>query len=583
MYLSCIEVVNFRGLAYLKLECHKGVNILIGENNTSKTTVLDALRLCLGFGAERRELYLQPEDFHIDMKGTRANTIEVHLTFSEPSTREQGVFVEMLTITNNRMPRLQFHMRFTYDGDRIKRKYWGGENEGQEISIEVLELFYFTYLGALRDATRDLAPSRGNRLSQLFLKLVETEDNRSQYAAAVNEQVRKAAGWNDLLNSGKEKIRNHLQRVTLQHDAAEVEIDFVDKTFRRIVENLKMSVPHVNAQQNAMSGSAKDEPNSVVFEISQNGLGYNNLIYISTVLGDLLERRHREPDSYVALLIEEPEAHLHPQWQNVLFSYLQEIERHGIQVFISSHSPTITAKSNIDSLIVMTQMGQSVKNTPLRTIDLSETHKKYLERFLDVTKSQLFFAKSVVLVEGISEALIIPSFTRLLGKDYNLEKNAVEIVNINGVAFEPFAKFFNSSDAEKRINVHCSIVTDDDRDDNFDVSSRADNALKLRGGMVEVFLATQTFEYELFLANENLVKKAYADLHPQTDLNFDGDLQERAKAFVEKLKTNKDKGIFAQYLAGKIEDGGDYSTFIVPTYIKRALNWAIKGYATETN
>ena len=51
---------------------------------------INALRLCLGFGAERRELYLQAEDFFIDKGGTRSEKIEFHLTFSEPGKREQG-------------------------------------------------------------------------------------------------------------------------------------------------------------------------------------------------------------------------------------------------------------------------------------------------------------------------------------------------------------------------------------------------------------------------------------------------------------------------------------------------------------
>ena len=231
----------------------------------------------------------------------------------------------------------------------------------------------------------------------------------------------------------------------------------------------------------------------------------------------------------------------------------------------------------------MTKAGQPIESTPLRNIDLSEAHKYYLHRFLDVTKSQLFFAKSVILVEGITEALLMPSFATLLGPEYDLEKNAVEVVNINGVAFEPFAKLFNCSDTAKRVSVRCAIITDDDRKDESDVSARAANALDLKGGMVEVFLAKRTFEFELYLRNADLVTTAYADLHPQTDLEFPGDLEEKAKAFVEKLRVNKDKGIFSQHLARKIEDDSKYREFFVPDYIERALNWVIKGHGTKTN
>lgn len=577
MYLSRIEINNFRGISSLSLNIHKGVNILIGENNTGKTTVLDALRICFELGAERKEIFVQPEDFYVKNVGSIETKIEFHLTFSEPSVREQGVFIELLSFTKDKIPELQLHLTFTWDGIKSRRKHWGGDKEGQDIPYEVIELFYFTHLSALRDATRDLAPSRGNRLSRLFLKLIETEEKRQLFADNINKKIKEASDWQDLLKNGKDTIQKHLKKVSLQEDETEIEIDFVETTFKRIVENLRMFIP----QNSSTEGDGEPATNLVIFEISQNGLGYNNLIYIATVLGDLLERRRREPDSYISLLIEEPESHLHPQWQSVLFSYLKEIESHGIQVFITSHSPSITAKSNIDQLIVMTKNEKLIKSTPIRAINLGDNNKKYLERFLDVTKSQLFFAKSVILVEGISEALLVPCFAKLIGQEFDLEKNAVEVVNIGGVSFESFALLFNNSDTEKRINVWCSIITDDDRSEDAEISSRAEKALDLSGGLLDVFLAKNTFEYELFIANEDLITSVYKDMHPKTDLSFAGEIHDKALAFVDKIKSNNDKAIFAQNLAQRIEP--DENDFVVPDYIIKAIKWAVKGDESNTD
>ena len=264
MYLKSLEVSNFRCISKTTVTFHEGINTLIGENNTGKTAILDALRLSLPLVSERRDLYVQPEDFHIDEQGSVAKTIEFHLCFAKPSTRERGIFIEMLAAATAQDPELQLHVRFTNEGDRIRRRYWGGGKEGQDVPQEVLELFYITYLGALRDAARDLAPSRGNRLSQLFLKLVETEQKRQELSQTINDQVRQAAGWQELLNSGREKIQHHLAKVALKEEQTEVAVDFVQSSFKRIVENLRLSTALQLKGDTAPADGAQLKPNQSV-------------------------------------------------------------------------------------------------------------------------------------------------------------------------------------------------------------------------------------------------------------------------------------------------------------------------------
>lgn len=588
MHLNRAHITNFRGISSLTIDFHHGVNVLIGENRTCKTAILDALRLCLGFSLERRDLYVQLEDFYVSPDGSQANTIEFELSFTEPSVQQQGMFVEMLLIPEKGAPELSLHVRFTRDGDRVRRTYWGGAHEGQEIPSVVLELFYFTYLGALRDATRDLSPSRANRLSQLFLKLVPEDEQRTALAKNIGTQVRGVDEWKQLINTANTKIQGHLDEMVLSGDSSQVSIEFVDATFREIAENLRVRMPRPNAAGGSPSGNLTDSAPSAGeleyrFGVSQNSLGYNNLLYIATVLGDLLERHQRQPHSYAALLIEEPEAHLHPHWQNTLFAYLRAMERHDVQVFITSHSPTITAKTDLDSLIAMSREAETLTATPVRRLPLDDPQKKQLQRFLDVTKSQLFFARSVLLVEGLSEALLMPTFAGRMGEEYNLDKHAVEVVNVDGVAFEPFARLFNNPDSAMRLNVRCSLLTDDDRT-AAPGSSRASNALGFQAGQLRTFLASETFEFELYKANEALLVRQYQTLHPKTDLSFQGSLDERARQFVSKLEANRDKAPFAQHLASALlQKDEDRKSLVVPEYIKRAVKWAVQADATDAD
>jgi putative ATP-dependent endonuclease of OLD family len=575
VYLSEIQIQNFRGISSLSVEFHRGVNVLIGENRACKTAVLDALRLCLGYALERRDVYIQSEDFFIDAESVQATAIDFQLTFAEPSLFQQGGFLELLSMSSG-TPHLLLHVRFTRDADRIRRVIWGGDNEGQEVPSGVLELLYYTHLGALRDATRDLAPSRSNRLSQLFLKLVPEKD-RPEYATAINEQVHGVECWKLLIKEATDKIENHLSAMVTSGDDGKVAIGFVDSEFRNIAESMRLQIPLSGGQAQPNDKSDSTSGNSAtLLTVSQNSLGYNNLLYIATVLGDLLERRAAEPLSYTSLLIEEPEAHLHPHWQNTLFRYLRTIESHGVQVFVTSHSPTIAAKSDLDSLVILNRGDHAdIHVVPVRRIGLPDADKKHLQRFIDVTKSQLFFARSVLLVEGISEALLMPEFARFLGAEYDLEKNAVEVVNIDGVAFAPFAALFNGTGDDASLGIRCSLLTDDDRNENT-ISNRASKAKDLEAGRLKVFLAEETFEYELYVKNEAAVLEVYKQLHPKTDFLADGTVEYRARCFVEKLRVNKDKGVFSQNLAATLRDA-NAPAFTVPRYIQSSLEWAIHG------
>ena len=558
MYLSNLHIKNFRCLGDVALEFQSGLNVLIGENNSGKTSIIDALRFCLAIGLSRRDIFLSTDDFFCDITGKRHNVIEFDLTFSNPTLEEQGTFIELLAFRDG-LPELQLHVRYSLEIrnglERIIFRYWGGEKEGQSVAPEAMELLYYIYLGALRDAERDLAPSKGNRLGQLFLKLLKEPEKQKTYAETIQSKINEDAAWNELRRRAKEKVNENLQKITIEDTPQEVEINFIPLEFRRIVESLKIQLLR-----------AIEEGSPLHFEIEQNGLGYNNLIYIATVLGDLLERKVLEKEIYIALLIEEPEAHLHPQLQDILFNFLGDVANHGIQIFITSHSPTVTSRTEIATLTVLQIQNNNIVAIALRECRLQEDERKYLQRFLDVTKCQLFFAKRVVLVEGISEALLLPVLAKTMG--YDLDKSAVEIVNVGGTAFQPFAKLFNSEDAGRRLEVRCALITDGDEDADNNISPRAKYAKALEGGQLRTFIAKKTFEHELYTSgNGDILTHTYKELHTSTQVGS-------ADEFIEKLKQNKDKGIFAQMLSLKlIEQDGLRESFQVPSYINEALRW----------
>lgn len=382
--------------------------------------------------------------------------------------------------------------------------------------------------------------------------------------------------WNTLIDQGKSKVNKHLKETTITGKEQNVEIDFLPFEFRRIVDNLRIQTPVYN--EDIIENGDKQR----YFELHQNGLGYNNLIYIATVLGDLKRQKELESNAYVALLIEEPEAHLHPQLQNIFFNYLNKLNEIGFQIFVSSHSPTITAKADLDSLIVLQEQGNEITSLAIKKSNLDDTNKKYLKKFLDVTKCQLFFSNGVILVEGISEALLIPVFSEIIGSDHSIGKKGIELVNLNGVAFKHFGKLFNPDAPNSRLNCRCAILTDDDRTEGGDISSRAAKAKELENGQLRVLLAEKTFEIELFKAGDNkdILLEMFGEVHPTAAGRIEegASIDEHANSFLEKINSNRAKSELAHCLAIRLEsDAGLRNEFTVPDYIKSAIKWVVKG------
>lgn len=604
MYLQKFMIKNFRGIRDLTLQFSKGLNILIGENNSGKSAIIDALRICISYGKQNRDIYVRKSDFYIDKSNLDFKLMEIafDLIFKVETIEETGWFNDLQALNSDGQSELQLHFRYYIDSQRgiekIKYKIWGGEKEGQQIDPNVLDLLLCVYLGALRDAEQNLRPSRGNRIGQLYMNLNEDrkktpiDDNkRKEMAGQILNTLHNNLEWAELIATGQEKVNEHLKHTSFHGKEQEVEIDFLPYEFRSIVDNLRMQIPVFKN-----SDLQNNQLNQVYFDIYQNGLGSNNLVYTATVLGDLKNRKQFEPETYIALLIEEPEAHLHPQLQNVFFRYLNDLDKIGFQLFVTSHSPTITAKADLNSLIILKNQGNNISALSIRDTELDDNNKIFLSKFLDVTKSQLLFANGAIFVEGISEALLLPVFARLMNTDgkYDLDKNGIEIVNVNGVSFEHFAKLFNAMDERKRLSTRAAIITDSDPDIiTGKKSDRATNAEALEKGLLKVRFAEKTFEHDMFLkdkSNRDLLLEIYSNMHPRTNIEKGSSYIEHANEFLKKLMSNKDKSELAYRLAINLElqltafnnaakekeqEKSEETSihFKIPDYIIKAIKW----------
>ena len=171
------------------------------------------------------------------------------------------------------------------------------------------------------------------------------------------------------------------------------------------------------------------EKSELKLPIKNNGLGYNNLLFISLILAKIqMERSASMGDNakiFPIMAIEEPEAHLHPSMQ---FKFLQFLEKNlndhkqARQVFITSHSTHITSAVDLDSIICLYEDVDGIQRVGYPGSVFSDKKddqdsKIYVKRFLDATKSNMLFANRIIFVEGISEQLLFPCFAEYLDKE----------------------------------------------------------------------------------------------------------------------------------------------------------------------
>ena len=337
------------------------------------------------------------------------------------------------------------------------------------------------------------------------------------------------------------------------------ELIFTDPTFHRIIAGLQAEIDGL--------------------PFSLNGLGYNNLVFTAATLATLSKS---EQYSFRSILVEEPEAHLHPQLQVLLLRHLAKVsgEKEGneVQVIASTHSPILASQAPIDSVISVHEMEEKATAVSVCSIEYDTTLKMKLERFLDATRAELFFARRILMVEGISEALLMPVLARIAGGC--LKESAVSVLNADGINFNAFLPLFGKD----RLCLPVAILTDGDDSGKTGTPSVAASGLKAKEGQIpslRVEFGQITFEHELARSAVLLrfMLDAYETLHPTNGATLKsataklGSDEEKADAFLaEFLRNNTSKGKFSQEFAGLLEEATtDLATDDVPKYILDAF------------
>lgn len=516
--------------------------------------------------------------------------------------------------------------------------------------MDKLERFDFQFLGAMRNVEDDMFYGRSTMLKDVLNFFIDygiktKGDKTKEEKESELKDVR-----NDFGNEATALMTSLLERLS---EGKDVMLDYAHETgasFNNALPDFKSTL----TEQDLFSALKLIIKYGEDIEISatHNGLGYNNLIYMSL----LLAKMQADADGnymgdnakvYPILAIEEPEAHLHPAMQYKFLKFLDKnlkVDHKVRQIFITTHSSQITAAVKLDNIICLHKGEDGVTNVcyPGKVFTDSDEDKKsknYVQRFLDATKSDMLFARKVILVEGIAENLLMSTLARYDGK--SLEDQHVAVVNINGRYFNHFVKLFNIESSPNAIPKKVACITDRDPvrkkkeanckftvcypfdlykdNEHYEYSVNAEeeeNAFRDHSS-IRYFSQDankgKTFEYELALCNPDLELLITESMSNQSEIkNMMGGDYAQAKVKVKNnkkwddVKTSIDNTdweedekrrhlIAARYLSSldkgenalelclaleenfELEAGNEHKKiFNVPPYIHNALEWLLR-------
>lgn len=625
MYLSEIKLKNFRCFdqADHSIRFHSGLNVIVGENDSGKSAVIDAIRIVLGT-TDQSWYRIEETDFYQE---DIAREITISCCFEELNDDEYAAFLECLTYkeqNSKHIPKLFLFWKCKYLPNLTPRRFLatlhtGESGDGKSPSPEARELFRVTYLRALRDAYSDMQSGRHSRLSQILQNVSDLNIGTTEYSEGTKLNDLSLTGIFDLSNK---LISNHSSLEKTNQN-----INGILKNQMLLNGNLletKFQVAGLDALENKKLVSLLEKIDLTVVHSDKKshgrvGFGTSNIISMACEM--ILNSTNFENGRSSFLLIEEPEAHIHAQRQLRLIQSLQNEASHkSHQIIVTTHSPLLTSVVDLENISILCQ-GKAFSLAKGQTL-LSDEDYSYLSRYLDATKANLFFAKGVLIVEGPAEELLLPTIARIIKRDFS--KYGVSIVNVRGIGLRRFARIFQRKDDSSQLPIPVACVADRDimpdcapaillnyssidkyppqnkrkwrTESELSETEKEEHVKNIKDKAddqkVKTFVSEHwTLEYDMFYSGlqeemqDTLVKVLYAEQNQQkkldelnTNINKQPSKEKQATVFYE-FFFNKtvSKAVFAQTLASKLlnsySENPDELISKLPSYLIEAIEY----------
>lgn len=564
MLLTQLEIRNFRGIEELTLTLDD-LCVLIGENNSGKSTVLDALRICFTRPLTRRARVFEEYDYHLpdpDSEPSGAEPIEITLTFAEGQEDEWPDDVSQILdmaeqIDDRGLRSVKLRVKSSFDeaaGDFVT-EYDFLDLSGNPLP-RAKDSRYLTglrrlapvfYLASLRDAAQEFR-ARSQFWGPFVRALDFEEDERAELEADLSELNRKVLEKHSAFDSVKDRLKKTADFLPLG-ETDPVSIEAVPSKVFDILSR---------TQINLASKTGARIP------IVRHGSGTQSLAVIclfDAFLNSQLKDAYGE-HSEPLLALEEPEAHLHPSAINAVVGMLRDIPG---QKLVSTHSGDLLAGVPLKNVRRLRRSGGKIS---VHRIDESALEPEDIEKLdykVRVTRGGLLFSRCWLLVEGETEAVLLPECARAMGHD--LHADGVSLVEFSQIGIEKLIRFAD------QLGIEWFALADNDKQGGGYVASarsqlgtrsESDHIRRLNHGNMEVFLCMEGFG-DIYKATISKQKKSSVTTASGTLEYF---------RQVVKAQKNNSKSKNALAVARKITAGGRAVPELLADVIERSRKLA---------